>query len=96
MGERRELPKTQFDQRWETFVEKCVCVCVCDNKKATMVGGPAPTIVGNRSPPHILFSISMIYITQLWFCSTCTCLLGSTSSLPEPCTVAMLSNAAEC
>ena len=25
MGERRELPKTQFDQRWETFVEKCVC-----------------------------------------------------------------------
>ena len=29
MGERRELPKTQFDQRWETFVEKCVCVCVC-------------------------------------------------------------------
>ena len=26
-------------------------LCVCDNKKATMVGGPAPTIVGNRSPP---------------------------------------------
>ena len=21
MGERRELPKTQFDQRWETFVD---------------------------------------------------------------------------
>ena len=50
MGERRELPKTQFDQRWETFVERCVCVCVII-KKGTMVGGPAPTIVGNRSPP---------------------------------------------
>ena len=89
MGERRELPKTQFDQRWETFVEKCVCVCVCViiKKPQWWVTGP---------PPHILFSISMIYITQLWFCSTCTCLLGSTSSLLEPCTVVMLSNAAEC
>ena len=33
MGERRELPKTQFDQRWETFVRKvCVCVCVIIKK----------------------------------------------------------------
>ena len=33
-------------------------MCVCDNKKSTMVGGPAQ---GNRSP-QTHFSISMIYI----------------------------------
>ena len=93
MGERRELPKTQFDQRWETFVENCgVCVII----KKPQWWGHRPPPLWVTGPPHILFSISMIYITQLWFCSTCTCLLGSTSSLPEPCTVVMLSNAAEC
>ena len=65
MGERRELPKTQFDQRWETFVEKCVCVCVCDNKKATMVGGPAPTIVGNRSPPYSILHQHDLHYTAM-------------------------------
>ena len=42
MGERRELPKTQFDQRWETFVEKCVCVCVCVIIKSHNGGGNGP------------------------------------------------------
>ena len=64
MGERREFPKTQFDQRWETFVERCVCVCVI-KKEGTMVGGPAPTIVGHRSPPYSILHQHDLHYTAM-------------------------------
>ena len=54
MGERRELPKTQFDQRWETFVEKCVCVCVCViiKKPQWWVTGPPPYSILHQHDLH--------------------------------------------
>ena len=61
MGERRELQKTQFDQRWETFVERCVCVCVCVCviiKKKAQWWGDWPPPLWVTGPPPIFYSPS--------------------------------------